>query len=60
MLAEIYLIIGVLYGIIFLYKEVRPGLGMGTAILFAGFILPVSAFIWPLLLLSELPKAEKK
>lgn len=57
---NLYLLIGVLYGIRFLYKEVCPGLGIGTAIFLSPFVLSISAFIWPLLVLSELPRAEEK
>lgn len=51
----IYFSIGILCGIWFLYKEVYPGLGVGTAILLAPLILLLFAFMWPL----YLPSLEK-
>jgi Kef-type K+ transport system membrane component KefB len=53
---EIYFLIGLFFGIRFLYKEVKPSLGIGTSILLAPIVLLIGAFIWPLMWVSELKK----
>jgi len=63
-MAYIYIVIGVLYGIRFLYKEIYldpgPNGGIGMAILFAPFMLLFHAFVWPYSLYQELNKPAKQ
>ena len=59
MLWNIYLIIGVIYGVWFLYKEVMPDFGVVTAIFLSPIILAICAFLWSFVLLSKLPMAQE-